>query len=249
VLPAEARRGKSFAPPTTVVSTEFGFTKVQLDDALRTEFDTLDITVSRLGPSFLFSDRDDSDRDDAGRKRKHSERRTSVAFSIVGGIFDPVASIAEILHRGGVILSTDDAEVVLSNFIIDLTDSDAPVLTGLVTENGSLVGRVPLFNLDLADSTTSLSRVVLKISDITLTLTDEAASALNSAFEVDAFAVDNPVGEADIIAILRSLNQGVSFEPPKHDDDDDRDHDRDDDDDDDDHDDDDDDDDDDGDDD
>jgi len=226
VLPVEARSGKSIPPPTTAVSTELGTTKVQFDDAFLTELDTLNITLSRLGPCTLFPDGKDSDRKGSGRKHsgrkgKNSEGETSATFLIVGGIYDPVASTAEILHRGGLILKTADTVVVLSSFIVDLTDSDAAVLSGLVTENGSLKGRMPLFKIVLTDSTTNLLSCVLKISDITLTLTSEAASALNSAFTVDAFAADDPVGKANIIAILRFLNQGSSFEPPTHDDNDD----------------------------
>ena len=63
----------------------------------------------------------------------------------------------EIFHVGG--LSLTDASgttVELFNFIIEILDTTSPFLSGLVTANGNLVDRVPLFNLDLTSAVVEL---------------------------------------------------------------------------------------------
>ncbi|MBK7792083.1 MAG: hypothetical protein IPJ62_05895 [Betaproteobacteria bacterium] len=68
-------------------------------------------------------------------------------FPITGGRIDAATA------RGEVAARAPDADqgatqVVLSDFIID-TASGQPELTGIVTANGTIVGRIPLFNLAL----------------------------------------------------------------------------------------------------
>jgi cysteine-rich repeat protein len=80
-----------------------------------------------------------------GALKPGSLKKGKARFPIPGGGIDVGVNppAAEIFHVGG--LSLTDASgttVELFNFIIDTTD--APVLTGLVTANGDLVGRVPL---------------------------------------------------------------------------------------------------------
>ena len=202
---------KSFVP-TESVSTEFGFTKVQFDQSLIDTLDTLDIRVSRLAPSTVFLN-----------------RKGCASFPIAGGIFDPVATTAEILHRGGLILSTDDVTVVLSSFIIEVPTSGDPVLTALLTVDGTLEGRISLFDVDLANADIDLKRNVLCVSDVALTLSADAATALNTAFGVTDFVSGDAVGEARVVAGLRSLRPDKHSKPRHHHhhdgDDDDDDHD------------------------
>jgi hypothetical protein len=89
----------------------------------------------------------------------------------------------------------------LTDFIID-TAGAAPVLTGIATANGSIVGRIPLFNLALPALTLPLALPpgpeILLIEGNRMTLTQEAATALNGVFGTTAFAAGFDVGIASI---------------------------------------------------
>jgi hypothetical protein len=94
----------------------------------------------------------------------------------------------------------------LTSFIIVINaGGDGAELTGLVTVGSDLLGRVPLFNVDLADAglTAPLSLPKsgkVKIENVALTLTSTAAGALNSVFDLaetsNAFAEGDSVGTA-----------------------------------------------------
>jgi hypothetical protein len=90
--------------------------------------------------------------------------------------------------------------VTLSSFVIDTTGS-APVLTGLVKANDSVIARLPLFDIKLNAApqiTPYGSFSNLQIRDADLTLTADAAAALNGAFNVSAFSAGIPIGKAKV---------------------------------------------------
>jgi hypothetical protein len=122
-------------------------------------------------------------------------------FPIVGGRLDAANARGEIPHSGGLTLTRGTAVVNLTDFIID-TAGAAPVLTGIATANGSIVGRIPLFNLALPALTLPLALPpgpeILLIEGNRMTLTQEAATALNGVFGTTAFAAGFDVGIASI---------------------------------------------------
>ena len=79
-------------------------------------------------------------------------------------------------------------------------------MTGLVVKDGTLLGRVPLFDLDLSASGIQLDEGVLKIKGVRLTLDKVAAGALNSFFGVSAFSGGFPIGTAKVLAVLDHCN-------------------------------------------
>ena len=101
-------------------------------------------------------------------------------FPITGGRLDAADARGEVPHSGGLALTRDSTEVVISDFIVDTTS--APKLTGIVTANGSIVGRIPLFNLTLPQLVLPLQLPAgpetLLIEGNRVTLTAEAAAAL-----------------------------------------------------------------------
>lgn len=123
-------------------------------------------------------------------------------FPITGGRLDASNAKGEVPHSGGLALTRGATQVVLSDFVIDTTSS--PRLTGLVTANGSIVGRIPLFNLVLPQLTLPLqlppSPEQLLIEGNRVLLSTEAAAALNSAFGTTAFTPSFPVGIASVYA-------------------------------------------------
>ncbi|NJK52291.1 MAG: hypothetical protein HC936_04715 [Leptolyngbyaceae cyanobacterium SU_3_3] len=123
------------------------------------------------------------------------------SFPISGGAIDLGTVKAEIIHRGGLSLKAGNTTVELTDFIIS-TLGEKPVLTGLVTVNDSLAFRAPLFNLGITGVTPPLApkddRLVL--SGVEVTLTAEAAGALNQVFGVTAFKEGLPIGTARVRA-------------------------------------------------
>ena len=122
-------------------------------------------------------------------------------FPITGGRLDAANAKGEVPHSGGLKLTRGATQVIISDFIID-TASSAPKLTGIVTANGSIVGRIPLFNLQLPALTLPLTLPpgpeVLLIEGSKVTLTQEAATALNGVFATTAFAAGFNVGIASV---------------------------------------------------
>jgi len=121
-------------------------------------------------------------------------------FPIVGGRLDAANARGEIPHSGGLKLTKGATQVILTDFIVDTTAS--PKLTGIVTANGSIVGRVPLFNLALPALSLPLTLPpgpeILLIEGNRMTLTQEAATALNGVFGTTAFVAGFEIGIASV---------------------------------------------------
>lgn len=123
-------------------------------------------------------------------------------FPITGGRLDAANAKGEVPHAGGLTLTSGSTQVAITDFIIDTTS--APKLTGIVTANGSIVGRIPLFNLALPQLVLPLqlppSPETLLIEGNRVTLTSEAATALNGAFGTTAFTPGFYIGIASVYA-------------------------------------------------
>ena len=129
--------------------------------------------------------------------------RGTVRFPIPGGALDLATARGDVFHTGGLTLSAGATEVQLLNFVIDTTDT--PVLTGLVAVNGDILGRVPLFNLELTMAPEVTNNRRLIIAGVNVTLTDAAAGALNGVFNVGAFTGGFNIGEAKLRTRLTRL--------------------------------------------
>lgn len=138
-----------------------------------------------------------------------------VSFPITGGnvtYFDPQSGVTpyvqgEIMHnQSGLTLTKGDTEVELSNFVVDPADS---ILRGKVLVNGKPFpeggGEVPLFFLDgrtLDPLQVDKQAGTAVLEGTTVTLTKEAAEALNMVFGTEALTEFFPVGEAKITVKL-----------------------------------------------
>ncbi|MEY4730874.1 MAG: hypothetical protein RL020_2032 [Pseudomonadota bacterium] len=176
------------AAPTA--ATSGGFTSVQLDAGFLAALTSLSVAPAAISPGRIIS--------------RHNA--VIAAFPITAGEADLGTVKAEIDHAGGLSLTGGGKVVQLTSFIIDLTGT-APVLTGLVTVNDSLLGRVPLFDLNLAQSNVSAKDQLLKVKNVAVTLTDKAAAALNGVFGITALARGFPIGIAAVRARLDSGNE------------------------------------------
>jgi hypothetical protein len=159
-----------------------GVTSVQLSEDLLVALGDLNITPGTIEPGALSE----------GVAR----------FPISGGGLDQATLRGDIFHLGGLSLSDASGTLVqLLNFIIDTSDEQA-VITGLVTVNGDLVDRIPLFNLNLTSAQVERSLFSLTVRDATLLLAPDAADALNAVFEVEAFVAGFNVGVAEVSALF-----------------------------------------------
>jgi hypothetical protein len=168
-----------FAAPTPTLAG--GRTSVELSADFLGALTTLNVTPGRIKPGKL--------------------RGTTVSFPISAGALDLETARGEIHHTGGLTLTAGTTEVQLLNFTID-TSGDQAVLTGVVTANGSFVGRLPLFDLALPALTLPIQPQgnAVVIPNVGVTLSDEAASALNGVFGVTAFAGGFNIGTATVDA-------------------------------------------------
>ncbi|MBX3296128.1 MAG: hypothetical protein KF762_10495 [Acidobacteria bacterium] len=124
-------------------------------------------------------------------------RRGVATFPITGATLDAQTLRGEILHSSGLIFERGSAAVKIERFAIDTTGAQ-PIITGLASANGSVVGRIPLFNLNLSNAQVSASGQFISITGVGVTLRQEAAGALNTVFETDAFVEGFNIGNANV---------------------------------------------------
>jgi hypothetical protein len=179
----------SFASAATK-TIEFGETTVTLDPGFVSALQSLNLNVDVISPS------------------RANLSQGVVSFPAVAGAVDLVTAKGEIIHSGGLILSAGTTTVRLQSFTIDTTGaSGGLVLTGLVTVNDTLVGRLPLFNLQLPPGFTTplqASNGFLTLNGVVLNLNATAAGALNSTFNTNALPTTGAflIGTANVAAFV-----------------------------------------------
>jgi hypothetical protein len=179
---------QALAAPTE--TTRAGSTRVQLAPEFVNALKALNLTAAPIAPGGLYVRR-------GGAK---------AAFPITTGVVDLGAVRGEIGHEGGLSLSAKGKRAELSAFLIDVT-GNRPVLSGLAVVDDNLVGRLPLFDLHLSASHIDADDDFLKVDRVQVTLSQEAADALNEIFGVDAFTAGFPIGTAKIRAFLDSAGK------------------------------------------
>lgn len=137
-------------------------------------------------------------------------RHGSINFPVIGGAIDLDTGIAEVLHGGGLNLtvttSSGTTEVQLLDFIVDTTGS-SPVITGLVSVNGTLSSRAVIFDLTLPAITLPLTpeHSTIQFESVGVALDAAAATALNTAFGLtgsNALTAGTAVGTANVTLVL-----------------------------------------------
>ena len=160
-----------------------GRTSVELSDSLVNGLETLDVEATGFGGTHISNGVAD--------------------FLITGGATELNSTEVELFHKGGLTFSAGDTEVNLTDFVISNVDSD-PVLTGTVIANDSLVGRIPLFDLEIGEVDTKTRGIFtnLDVTDVNVNLSEQAATALNGAFDVNAFSAGLNIGTAQVDAFV-----------------------------------------------
>lgn len=155
-----------------------GTTSVELSSGFINALTSLNIAPGRVFPAGL--------------------RGGRATFPITDGTLDRQTLRGEIVHNGGLTLTRGATQVKLKSFIIDTTGPGI-VLTGLVSANGSVVGRIPLFDLQLPSAGSSSFRFeIVSLSGVVVNLRPEAANALNQVFNTTAFVPGFNIGTARV---------------------------------------------------
>ncbi len=167
----------AFAQTNTAI---FGETKVQLSSDFVGALGSLGVAPGTVFPTRL--------------------QNGAVNFPVVAGAIDLQTAQGELLHSGGLTLTAGGKKVQLQSFTIDTTGTQ-PVITGLVSVNGQLLGRLPLFNLQLPSNLTlplTPRGGWLTLSGVGVKLSATAAGALNSVYNVTAFTEGFNIGTAKV---------------------------------------------------
>lgn len=165
--------------PSSQLSIFTGTTSVNLSSEFAGALGTLQISPSSAFPGRLV--------------------RARAIFPITTATLDSDTVRGEISHTGGLILRRGSTIVRLESFVIDTTGAGGIVLTGLVSANGSVVGRIPLFDLILPGSFLA-DPALIRLDGVSVTLRPEAAAALNTVFETTAFTARFNIGTASVSA-------------------------------------------------
>jgi hypothetical protein len=190
-LAAVAVTFASAATAAPTVTTEKGYTYVLANVAFANAARSLNLSVGGLRPAAFAAD------------------QVYWAFPIKQGVIDAANARGSIHHAGGIRLATATTEVQLRNFIIDTTTSPAQ-LSGDVIAGGNFAGRLPLFNVTLPALTLPIApnaRGEVMIPGARLSLTSQAAAALNGAFNVTAFVANFEIGTAMVDTAVDGTNR------------------------------------------
>jgi hypothetical protein len=121
-------------------------------------------------------------------------RAAGLSFPVTGGKLAAGTFAGRINHSGGIALTAGATRVELTRFRIEVGPTSR--LTALV---GGTITRVPL-TVDLSGARTGLSNLTAVVRDAKVSLTGDAASALNTAFGTTALTAGLPLGTADVRA-------------------------------------------------
>jgi len=164
-------------------TVQYGTTTVTFASTLIPTMNSLGLTLGPVSPSNI--------------------RNGVVSFSANSGAIDLVSGAAQVLHSGGLTVTAGQTVITLQGFIVDTT-AGTPVITGLVSLNGTLIGRLPIFDLvipgGLIVPLTPTRNGQLNIASINVTLDSTMAGILNTTFSSlnSPFSGGDPIGTATV---------------------------------------------------
>lgn len=118
---------------------------------------------------------------------------STIQFPVTNG-GGKISLTAPITHSGGLTFTAGGKSLTVGDFTIDPK-------AGLLYAERTPVGRLPLFKVDLSAATTATPGIQVVLSGAKLSLTADAAGALNSTFGVTAFTENLAIGTAQVVAL------------------------------------------------
>jgi hypothetical protein len=119
---------------------------------------------------------------------------SGLEFPVTGGRIAVGTFVGQIPHSGGIALTAGSTRVELKNFVIIVSGN--PRLSAQVGDSSTRVS----LNLDLSGIRAGVSNRTAVVRDAKVSLSAEAAAALNAAFGVTALTEGLPLGVADVRA-------------------------------------------------
>lgn len=126
---------------------------------------------------------------------------TTVSFPVTGGSFDAGSGKVLVRHSGGLRASAGSVKVPLRSFVFAGTVGKSIILTGKA--GGT---RLPLFSLDTKNAKVKTAGFGLRVTGIGVSLTGQAAAALNGAFGVHLFSGGLALGTAKTVLQPGAVN-------------------------------------------
>jgi hypothetical protein len=166
------------------VNLAIGETTVYLSSGFVSALSSLGVTPGAVGPATLY--------------------RGAATFPVTVGIADLTNNYVDLGHVGGLSLTAGSTKVTLVNFQIEALPGNHAYISGIVTVNGAIAGRLPLFDLAIG-SVYQPNKETLSIQNVTVTLDPTAASALNGVFKVSAFAGGFGIGTASSVSFVADI--------------------------------------------
>lgn len=163
---------KAYALGTASVTLESAATRVTLDSGTAALLTKLGVAVAPEGDA------------------KAGASAIQFPVTNAGG---KISLTAPITHGGGLTFTAGGKTLTVGDFTIDPK-------AGLLYAERTPVGRLPLFKVDLSAATTATPGSQVVLNGAKLSLTADAAGALNSTFGVTAFTENLAIGTAKVIA-------------------------------------------------
>ena len=118
----------------------------------------------------------------------------SANFSAVTGTLNTSSAAGEVFLTGGYLINVGQNSIRLQNFIIDTTNTSAPLITAILIVNGNVVARVPAFN-ELGSNFNLVTQPgAAQLSGINLSLSSTLATDLNNLVGQPVFKSGQLVG-------------------------------------------------------
>lgn len=174
-IPAGVRIGRADVRTTPAqLALRGGATTLNLDPGTAAALTSLGVAPSVISPG--------------------SASAAGLEFPVTAGRVAVGTFVGQISHSGGIALTAGATRVELKNFVIIV--SGTPRLTAQVGDSSTRVA----LNLDLSGIRAGVSNRTAVVRDAKVSLSAEAAAALNAAFGVTALTEGLPLGVADVRA-------------------------------------------------
>lgn len=170
--------GGGLSGNVSIPSITGGNTKIEFDQNYLTALKTLNLTPTGTGQAQVSGN--------------------TATFPVTGGSFTLSGSTASgtIQHAGGIKLGSGATAITLDNFVLDPA---ANKMYGDIMVAGQTAGsHVGLFDISSSGASVQGSSGSATISGLKLTLSNDAASALNKAMNTTAIQGNFPVGTATV---------------------------------------------------
>ena len=137
---------------------------------------------------------------------------SNLILPVTAGAFNPTTAIGEVEHASGFTICGGGKAIRLENLTVDTTNGMAPVVTAVFVFNNTVLGRMPLFNVQYPSGVTlplQTNAGVLQVSGLKLSLAPIAAASLNSIFGITAIPAGLNAGTASVYVVFAPLPGGA----------------------------------------